>query len=59
MGRKPASALITQVLIFLMVTVTVSAHVSSVDPRDPDDNILCVCIYVSVHTHLYAHTCVY
>lgn len=64
MGWRSTNARIMQVLIFYMVPVTVSAHVSSVGPGDPGDMVsygyLSLSIHMyPVHTHLYMHTYIY
>ena len=52
-----ANALIMQVLVFYVITVTVSVHVPLVGPRDPGDSVLslsvCTCTYTLTHAYLH------
>lgn len=58
---RSANAPVMQVLIFHMVTATVSARVSLVGPRDPCDSILhvylslcvCICTHTLIHAYIY------
>lgn len=62
MGWRSTNAWIMQVLVFYMVPVTVSAHVSSVGPGDPGDMVSYVylsiytyvpCTYTLIHAYIY------
>lgn len=62
---RSANTPVVQVLIFHMVTATVSAHVSLVGPRDPCNGVLhvylslcvCICTHTLIHAYIYILAC--